>query len=292
MTDVLLATCASLPDGEQQGHLLVTALGTRGVSARWAAWDDPGVAWEDSLVAVRSTWDYESRHEDFLAWSRALPRVLNSADTFAWNTDKSYLLDLLAADVPVVPSALADDAVTLAEVVAQAGGAAVVKPRVAAGGRGVVLVEGPDGLSRPEVGPGPWVVQPLVGSIRTEGERAVFVLGGEVVAQARKLPGRGEIRVHPQYGGRTTREDVEPEAVAVVRRALAAAEAHLGHVLDYARVDLMRLDDGRLVVSELELTEPGLYLPTIPTNADAFADLVVSRLADGAGGLTPTSSGR
>lgn len=279
VTDVLLATSSSVPDGEQEGHRLLAALASRGVRARWAVWDDADQPWGDSLVAVRSTWDYESRRDDFLAWTRSLPRVLNSAETFAWNTDKAYLLDLLAAGVPVVPSALAAGPASLRDAVAGAGaGGAVVKPRVAAGGRGVVLVDGPEGLEGVDVGLGPWVVQPLVPSIRTEGERALFVLGGQVVAQARKRPGGDEIRVHPQYGGTTVAEPVEPEAADLARRALAAAESHLGHGLDYARVDLMRLDDDRLVVSELELTEPGLYLPMIPTNAEAFADLVVSRL--------------
>ena len=39
--------------------------------------------------------------------------------------------------------------------------------------------------------------------------------------------------------------------------------------LAYARVDMMRLPDGRLAVSELELIEPGLYLDVLPGNADA-----------------------
>ncbi|GAB3991619.1 ATP-grasp domain-containing protein [Nocardioides marmoraquaticus] len=282
MTDVILATSSSVPDGEQEGHRLVTALDARGVTARWAVWDDAGVAWDAALVAVRSTWDYEARRQEFLSWARSLPRVLNSAATFAWNTDKAYLCDLLEAGVPVVPSLLADDPPSLREAVGSVGGPAVVKPRVAAGGRGVVLVGAVDRLEGVDLGTGPWVVQPLVPSIRTEGERAVFVLGGEVAAQARKTPGgseREEIRVHPQYGGRTVAEPVEPESADLARVAIAVAEQVLGDVLDYARVDLMRLDDGRLVVSELELTEPGLYLPVLPTNAETFADVVVAHLA-------------
>ena len=41
----------------------------------------------------------------------------------------------------------------------------------------------------------------------------------------------------------------------------------------YARVDQLRLA-GRLVVSELELIEPGLYLDLLPENAEAFAEHV------------------
>ena len=42
----------------------------------------------------------------------------------------------------------------------------------------------------------------------------------------------------------------------------------------------MRLDDGRLVVGELEVTEPGLYLDVLPANAEAFADVVAAVVKD------------
>jgi hypothetical protein len=40
----------------------------------------------------------------------------------------------------------------------------------------------------------------------------------------------------------------------------------------------MRADDGRLVVGEVEVTEPGLYLDVVPANAEAFADVVAEAL--------------
>jgi hypothetical protein len=36
--------------------------------------------------------------------------------------------------------------------------------------------------------------------------------------------------------------------------------------------------EGELVVSELEATEPGLYLDVVPENAGPFADLVLRLL--------------
>lgn len=286
MTDLLLATCAALPDGEWHAEVLDRAFAARGVEARWAVWDDDAVDWADALVAVRSTWDYETSREEFLAWARSVPQLLNGAPTFAWNTDKSYLLDLLADGLPVVPSLLVDDEPDLAPALVEVSPgdrlAAVVKPRVAAGGRGLVLFDGesggPDDLDESTLGPGPWVVQPLVGSIRTQGETSVFVLGGTVVSQAVKRPGADDIRVHPRYGGRTEATAVSDEAAALARRAVAVCERRLGDPLDYARVDLVR-HEGALVVSEVELTEPGLYLDVLPGNAEAFADLVVRRLA-------------
>ena len=85
---VLLATCSLLPDGEEYSGTshLPEAFAARGIDARWAVWDDPDVDWSAGLAAVRATWDYEERREEFLAWTRTLPWVLNSAEVFAWNT--------------------------------------------------------------------------------------------------------------------------------------------------------------------------------------------------------------
>ena len=87
----------------------------------------------------------------------------------------------------------------------------------------------------------------------------------------------GETRLNPKYAfesfviGSSNRF---PHAAAV-----AVAEALLGHALDYARVDHLRLADGRLALSELEITEPGLYLDELPGNGAAFAAMVAARLA-------------
>jgi glutathione synthase/RimK-type ligase-like ATP-grasp enzyme len=276
---VLLATCSLLPDGEEwtgTNHLL-RAFSERGIEARWVLWDDAEVDWSEGLVAVRSTWDYEQRREEFLDWARGLPWMLNSAAIFAWNTNKTYLPQLAEVGVQVVPTVVVRERDDLPEAIKQYG-SAVVKPTVGAGGRGVVVFHGvPEDLESSGLEAGPWVVQPLVESVRTEGESSVFVIDGRVVSQARKVPAAGEIRVHEQYGGTTVAVDVTDEAADLARRTVEAAGALLGERFDYARVDQMRLSDGTLAVSELEVTEPGLYLEILPGNAAAFADLAVSR---------------
>lgn len=290
MPDVLLVTCADLPDGEPGGHLLVDALARRGLESTWVRWDDPDVDWTAAqVVAARSPWDYESRREEFLDWARSVgPRLLNGADVFEWNTDKTYLLDLERTSLPVVPTVTVADESELAPALARFL-PAVVKPRVAVGGRGVVVFDaepgGPAELDESMLAPGPWIVQPLVESVHDEGETSVFVLGGRVCAQVRKTPAAGEIRVHEHYGGRTEQVEVTREGAGVAERAVRVVEELLGRELDYARVDLMRGGDGQLLVSEIEVTEPGLYLDLVPENAEAFADVVqeaVARLAAGA----------
>ena len=57
-----------------------------------AVWDDADVDWGSfELVVVRSAWDYAPRRDQFVAWARTLPRVLNPAEVITWNTDKRYL---------------------------------------------------------------------------------------------------------------------------------------------------------------------------------------------------------
>jgi hypothetical protein len=248
--DIFLVTSRDLPHGEPGAEHLDTALAARGIDARWVVWDDPAVDWDAArLVAVRSTWDYHRRLAEFLAWARTVPRLLNGAETFTWNADKSYLVRL-GEQVPTVPTTLLD------------GDELVVKPRVGASGIGLVRLEG-----------GPWVVQPVVDSVRTEGESSVYVFGGRAVSQFDKRPAAGELRVQEEYGGTTVRADLDPARAALAERAVAVSGAPA-----YARVDVLRWR-GEWVVSELELVEPGLYLEVDPVNAAPFADLVADVLS-------------
>jgi len=285
---VLLVTSSSWPTGEPGAEVLDRALANRGIDARWVMWDDPSVDWTGAdLVAVRSTWDYMGRPEEFIAWAGEVDRggrLLNGSRVFAWNLDKVYLTGL--GDLPVVPTREAVDLAALRAGVSEFG-TAVVKPRIGAGGAGVLVVDDPadprlgqEIQDYPElpVARGPWVVQPLVESVRTEGETSVFVLDGRAVAQVDKLPSGEEVRVHEHFGGATRAVPLRAEAADLALRAMARVGELLGHPLDYGRVDQMRLADGTLVVSELEVTEPGLYLEVLPDNAEAFTDLVASRL--------------
>ncbi len=278
---MLLATFNLMPDGEPGGDLLVRALAERDIDAAWVCWDDESVDWAGAdLVAVRCTWDYQRRCPEFLAWARAVADVttlLNGPDVFAWNADKAYLTDL--GDLPVVPTTVLDDRTLVAGLGAavERWGTAVIKPATGAGGVGVVIVHGVDDPALEGLTAAPWVVQPLVESVRTAGEISVYVFEGRAASRVDKLPSGGEIRVHELYGGASRPGVLDAETAALAERAVAEVGTRLGADLSYARVDLMSYD-GRLVISELELIEPGLYLDVVPGNAAAFADVVAGRV--------------
>jgi len=204
---------------------------------------------------------------------------LNGAEVFAWNADKAYLA-AIADRVPVVPTELLDDRTLVTGLAAALDrfGTVVVKSRTGASGVGVVHAETTDDHRLSGLTAGPWVVQPLVESVRTRGESSVFVMDGVAVSQVDKVPGGDEIRVHEQYGGSSRPVPLTEDAASVAVEAMREVSSLLGAELDYGRVDLMELD-GRLVVGELELIEPGLYLDVLPGNAVPFADLVAARLS-------------
>ena len=263
--------------GEPGHEHLDAALAARGIDSAWAVWDDPAVDWAAAdLVAVRATWDYDVRLPEFLAWADRLgPRLLHGAEAFRWNTDKAYLVELgRVGRVPVVPTVVVDDLTDLRAAVDRFGDC-VVKPRIGAGGRGVSVVTADSEPEAPR--PGTLIAQPLVESVRTDGEISVFVIDGRPVSQVRKQPAPGEIRVHEEYGGATYPSALTDEAASISTEAVAASATILGTDLVYARIDLMR-HDGRLMVSEVEITEPGLYLDVLPDNAAPFAEAVARRL--------------
>ena len=78
MHSVLLATCAALPEGDEDAAALVEALAEDNVDGRWAVWNDPDVDWDRAPTVLRSTWDYPQHRAQFLEWIAAVPVLFRS----------------------------------------------------------------------------------------------------------------------------------------------------------------------------------------------------------------------
>jgi glutathione synthase/RimK-type ligase-like ATP-grasp enzyme len=118
------------------------------------------------------------------------------------------------------------------------------------------------------------LVQPFLKSVLTEGELSVVILDGRAEYAARKRPASGEVRIHYEWGGTVEPADLAADMAQLAERAIEAAG--LEHL--YARADLVRGDAGALVVMELEMIDPELYLGFVPGTADLVTDAFVRRV--------------
>jgi glutathione synthase/RimK-type ligase-like ATP-grasp enzyme len=290
MPSVLLATCAELPDGDEDGAVLYQALADRGVSARWAAWTDRSIDWAAALVVLRSTWDYTADRAAFLAWVTALPRVANDAAVVRWNTDKIYLADLTTVGVPIVPTAFARPG-ERTEFPADVG-EFVVKPSVGAGSRGAGRFSADDTAAAAahtahlHAAGRTVLVQPYVDAVDEAGETALIYIDGRFSHAVRKAAMLPAGVAHPVQGWELyIEEQIEPQLpdaaeLAVGSAALEAVRDRFGGDPLYARVDLLPTPDGPVVI-ELELTEPSLFLQYATPGTDpaaAFAAAIAERL--------------
>lgn len=257
---------------------LVAALTARGVETEVVPWDEPDgtAAWADAdLVAVRTTWDYTDRRDDFLAWAagvEAATHLQNPRVVLEWNSHKRYLVELAAAGVPVVPTTLLARGSAVPDLGA---GRVVVKPAVSAGGRGTHLGGAEDlrAITTDLLAAGDVLVQPAVESIGRDGEVSLIRLGDAWSHAVRKIPAAGGFLVHERHGGRLEDHTPSIREIAVADAALARSPAPV-HA---ARVDLVRLD-GEPVVMELELIEPELFLRRAPDAADRLAAALLAPL--------------
>jgi hypothetical protein len=279
-TRIALATCSLFPDLDEDGPELLAALAAEGVEAEVRSWDSDTDWTVYDLVVIRTTWDYWTRYEEFLAWTRRVPRLLNTADVVGWNTDKTYLRRLAEAGIPVVPTTWLEPG----DRFTPPGHAFVVKPTVSAGARDTAAYRAGDGAAVAHVkglldAGRPVMVQPYVHGVDAEGETSVLVFDGEVSHGARKAailtPGRGVDNAVDSRSYVTPR-DPSPEERELALRVVDVVRSW-GDELLYARVDLL---PGPVLI-ELEVTEPSLFLRHAPGAAQRFAQAVARRVSTG-----------
>lgn len=249
----------------EQLHDYVAAFARVGIAVQPRVWSEAGGAPALALLA----WGYHLEPERWLAlldgWPADLP-LFNPAPLLRWSTRKTYLSALEAAGVPTVPTWCcdADPPTIMAAFDALGAEELVVKPQIAASSHGIIRLKRGDTL--PTIAQA--MIQPFLPAIQSEGEYALFYIGGELSHAIRKVARGGDFRIQPQFGGTNAAWQPDREAIAVAEAALAAAPAEPL----YARIDLLRRLDGRLALTEFEAIEPELYF--------AHGDQVLERLAE------------
>ena len=280
MLQCLFATSDELPGFDPDDELAARALAELGVGVRPAVWSDASVDWGGSdLCVLRSTWDYHLRASEFARWIDHVARrtkLINPPDVVHWNAHKFYLRDLQRRGIVVVPSEFLERAgtVDLTALLRRRGWReCVVKPSHGASAQGVMHV----GASSQEISAGQAyvrelldrgeaIVQPYLESIATHHERALVFIDGTYSHAVTKAPFMhanarlGDRAGMPPGASGEIPVDATSDEIAIATAALDASPP--GHV--YARVDVVRDDDGLPCILEVELIEPTLYLYADP----------------------------
>ncbi|WDZ82427.1 ATP-grasp domain-containing protein [Micromonospora cathayae] len=296
VTVALVTDEASLPV-DYDMPLLLDACRAVDLLVEVCSWEDPAVDWARfDAVLLRSPWTYVERLPEFLAWCERVDQVtdlVNPLPVVRWSLDKHYLVDLAGRGVPVVPTRIvepgADPAAALREFWARHPAAAevVVKPAVGAYSKDVQRFARTDGstpvrhMNRLLAQGLSVLLQPYLESIDRDGETDLIFFDGRYSHAIRKdallLPD-GTTSV-PTFECRTPRSaDDDERDVATAALHATAAQLGLARPLLYARVDLVRGDDGRPLLLELELSEPSLNLPFAEGSAGRFADAIAGRV--------------
>ena len=288
---IALVTAAAARDVDEDLPPLESALRKAGVDLTIAEWDRPQDWSRFDIALLRSTWDYPQRLAEFLDWAEAVSqqtKLLNPLPVVKWNSDKHYLRDLAEKGVPTVltkfvePDQHAERQIT--ELLSQPDvGEFVVKPAVGAGSRDAQRFgreEREDAVRHAQRmlnDKRSVLLQPYLSNVDRLGETALLYFEGEFSHAIRKGPllKRKEGPTTELFAKETISARV-PDAAELRVGALALQSTPFETPL-YARVDLIRDQQGDPVVLELELIEPSLFFPFAVGSADRFAAAAVRR---------------
>lgn len=254
------------------------ALREAGASVAAVRWTSDEDLTGYDLVLPLVAWGYHKDYPRWLAqlerWEQSGVRIVNPVPVLRWNGDKAYLAQLGGKGVATVPT-LAFDALSDEDLAAarQRFGTPelVVKPAISASAFGTHRLGAADRLPD-EVRGWRMLVQPWLGKIVSSGEYSLIFFDGTFSHCVSKVPRPGEFRVQPEWGGVIKRCNPPAGAVELAEAALAAAPAQTA----YARVDIVVGNDGELLVIELELIEPALFMAEAPDSRPRFAAAVLA----------------
>lgn len=279
MSALRLAILCPIPEYEEDwSHIRADYARLLGTDVAFIDWTKADNLGDFDLVTPLLAWGYQ---RDCPKWFDLLDRleaagtnVCNPVSVLRWNSDKAYLAELDAVGVATVPTRVSDhldtDALHAARLVF-GGDTLVVKPPISGGADGTFRI-GPDDALPASVSGRRMMIQPFLPSIAAEGEYSLFYFGGTFSHSIIKRPADGDFRVQDQFGGYEEAVAAPDAARALAEAALkATAEITGTAALAYARVDMLRDDDGAFRLMELELIEPSLFLRFAPDGGDAFA---------------------
>ena len=283
---VALITWSGLPEGAESERMLLPYLAAAGVEPHIADWRPAGANFSQfDLVVLRSCWDYHLRGAEFTEWLRrtaSSASVLNDVKTVLWNRDKSYLGEMPAMGIEIAPTVFINGSGRVPPAAWQqirSWKKSVVKPAVSASAHKTWLfdsaaVPGEDELRSKMQGEA-FLIQQFIPEIQTQGEISFVYIDGQFSHAALKRPAVGDFRVQKEHGG-SAELFIPSPALLDQANQIAMTVAQVRDSL-YCRIDAV-VSNGKLLLMELELIEPELFLGLAEGAAERFAKAIARRI--------------
>ncbi len=260
------------------------ALAVHSIAMKVVDWEADLPEFDEIPLAMLGTaWNYQDKHESYLAKLDALEArgitLCNSAEVVRWNSVKTYLRELAERGARTIPTIWLDDVAAddvMAAMQEFGCGELVIKRQVGAGAEGQVM------FSRDDMPENDWrfghaaMLQPFLPAIQREGEFSFLFVDGEFSHALCKRAASGDYRIQSLYGG--TEIDHAPSAQDQAQAEAVVAALPFDAPL-YARIDMVRGEDGHLLLMEAELVEPYLYPEQGPELGPRIASAIAKRLA-------------
>jgi len=256
------------------------AMAALGWQSEAVPWRDPSIDWNDyDAVYICTPWDYPQHADEFMRVLETIndssARLVNQLSLVHWSLSKTYLRDLEDKGAAIVPSVWFDD-IDVAQIPqwfeTLDSDKLVIKPDIGGNATDTFVLRNPlsaelrDRLSQ-TFQRRPFLVQPFIANIQTEGEYSLFFFSGEYSHAIRKTPKSGDFRVQEEHGADIRSVQPMQDLIETAQQVLALVEPQPV----YVRADFVRDADDDYLLMELELIEPSLYLRTDEGAAERFA---------------------
>ncbi|MEZ6033606.1 MAG: hypothetical protein R3C17_10970 [Planctomycetaceae bacterium] len=283
MKPIAFLTMDNLDGFISYDQLVAECLASRGMQVESVSWRDRRVQWDDfEMVIIRSPWDYQHAADEFLSVLEEIDAseaiLWNPIEVVRWNIRKTYLQDLSAHEIEIVPTQFIHSPTEFQiDNMFEFFGTdqIVIKPVIGAGAEHTfrlnrdsttavmpqILTLYADRLA---------LLQPFIPGVIDSGETSLVFFAGQHSHSVLKTPKAGDFRVQEEYGSQVEAIQADPAFVELASRALELAP----QPALYGRVDLVQLQNGRPAVMELELIEPSLYLRYDKHSAARFAAVI------------------
>lgn len=272
---------------ERERAGIAESLAPLGVECELVPWTREKDWSQYDMVAVRSTWDYTDRVDEFVRWARdvsSLTRLENPARVLEWNSHKGYLAGLGELGIDVLPTIMfaAESGHDVAQVCGEKGWDEIVlKPAVSAGARNTIrtrdMAEAQAHL-RAMKGRD-MMLQPFVHSVPVDGERSLLYVDGSLSHAVQKVPKTNDYRTQGIFGATETKTNAGEHEQQVSQQVFDHVRERfsLDRPLLYARMDFVN-HNGRPHLIEAELIEPWMYMDQHPAVNELLAKAIAARV--------------